>query len=424
MAAQRNRRAGVEDRWYKTVTTKHEDGTITRERVKSANYGCAKRWRARYVDDDGQEHVQSFVRKVDAQSWLDEVTSSLVTGTHVAPSAGRELIAKLGPRWLKAQAHLKETTGSTRRYTWRAHVKPRWGATAVRDVRTPNVRTWVADMVADGVGVPTIENAVGILRGICETAVEERQIPRNPCTRVKLPKRRQQRRGYLTHRQVAQLAREVTENATAIRFLAYTGLRWGEMAALRVYSFDMLRRRVNIVDAVAEVEGRLVWSNTKTYQRRSVPFPKSLADELSALMRGKERDALVFTSTEGGVLRASTYRPRVFAPAVTRAIKAARKARALEIEAIGEAKTPEFPKITPRDLRHTAASLAISAGANPKAVQIMLGHKSAAMTLDTYADLFPDDLEAVAEALDRAARAANKKAADGLRTGTNNQDSE
>lgn len=63
---------------------------------------------------------------------------------------------------------------------------------------------------------------------------------------------------------------------------------------------------------------------------------------------------------------------------------------------------PEFPRISPHDLRHTAASLAISAGANVKAVQRMLGHASAAMTLDTYADLFDDDLDYVAEALSRA----------------------
>jgi integrase len=64
---------------------------------------------------------------------------------------------------------------------------------------------------------------------------------------------------------------------------------------------------------------------------------------------------------------------------------------------------PPFPRVTPHDLRHTAASLAISAGANPKAVQRMLGHASAAMTLVAYADLFDDDLDAVADALDHAA---------------------
>lgn len=58
-------------------------------------------------------------------------------------------------------------------------------------------------------------------------------------------------------------------------------------------------------------------------------------------------------------------------------------------------------RVTPHDLRHTAASLAISAGANVKAVQRMLGHASAAMTLDTYAELFEDDLDAVASALDQ-----------------------
>lgn len=55
--------------------------------------------------------------------------------------------------------------------------------------------------------------------------------------------------------------------------------------------------------------------------------------------------------------------------------------------------------MTPHDLKHTAASLAVSAGANVKALQRMLGHKSAAMTLDTYADLFEDDLGSVAERL-------------------------
>lgn len=61
-----------------------------------------------------------------------------------------------------------------------------------------------------------------------------------------------------------------------------------------------------------------------------------------------------------------------------------------------------IPRLTPHDLRHTAASLAISSGANVKAVQRMLGHASAAMTLDTYADLFDDDLDAVASRLNDA----------------------
>lgn len=87
-------------------------------------------------------------------------------------------------------------------------------------------------------------------------------------------------------------------------------------------------------------------------------------------------------------------------------------ARAKELAATGAATTPEFPSITPHDLRHTAASLAVSAGANVKAVQRMLGHAKASMTLDVYADLFDEDLDGVADRLD----AAIKYAADDLRT--------
>jgi integrase len=154
----------------------------------------------------------------------------------------------------------------------------------------------------------------------------------------------------------------------------------------------MLRRRVNVSRSVTE-SGGLVWSTPKTHERRSVPFPASLADELAALMVGKGRDALVFADQRGGVLRNSNWRARVFAPAVTKCRKG----------------DDSFPTVTPHDLRHTAASLAISAGANVKAVQRMLGHAKASMTLDVYADLFDSDLDAVAVELDAAIRAVAGK---------------
>jgi integrase len=182
--------------------------------------------------------------------------------------------------------------------------------------------------------------------------------------------------------------------AEVVRFLAYTGLRWGEMAALRVQDFDMLRRRVNVSRAVTE-SGGLHWSTPKSWERRSVPFPASIVDELAALMVGKGRDDLVFTDMRGGVLRNSNWRARVFEPAVAECQKA----------------DESFSSITPHDLRHMAASLAISAGANVKAVQRMLGHPKASMTLDVYADLFDTDLDDVAVNLDAAIRAAAADAA-------------
>lgn len=95
-----------------------------------------------------------------------------------------------------------------------------------------------------------------------------------------------------------------------------------------------------------------------------------------------------------------------FHGAVTRAQAAADEAIA-DALATGRVPPPSFPRVTPHDLRHTAASLAISAGAHVKAVQRMLGHASAVMTLDTYADLFDDDLDTVSEALGMAAASSD-----------------
>ena len=65
-----------------------------------------------------------------------------------------------------------------------------------------------------------------------------------------------------------------------------------------------------------------------------------------------------------------------------------------------------YEGLVPHELRHTATSLAIASGANLKVVQTMLGHKSATLTLDRYGHLFGDDLDALADRLDSAARAA------------------
>lgn len=302
----RNRRAGVEDRWAKRV--RGPDGTTRTE--QSANYGKGSRWRARYVDDEGREHAKGFTRKVDAQNWLNEITAAHVTGSYIAPEAGRVTVADVYTSWSASQGHISRKTAATRRSAWSSRVEPQWGAVPVIDVKTAAVRAWVAKMVTDDVGTPTIENAFGLQRQVLGAAVEDSRIPRNPCAGVKLPKRTHADRGYLSHAQVAALAAAVERNPEVVRFLAYTGLRWGEMAALRVCDFDMLRRRVNVSRSVTE-SGGLAWSTPKTWERRSVPFPAALADELAALMVGKGRDDLVFTDLRGGVLRNSNWRAGV-----------------------------------------------------------------------------------------------------------------
>ena len=114
-----------------------------------------------------------------------------------------------------------------------------------------------------------------------------------------------------------------------------------------------------------------------------VALPEFVIDGLAAHCRGKGRDDLVWPSPRGRYISGPRWKTSWLATAVAR------------YQAVDDS----FPRVTPHGLRHTAASLAIHAGANPKVVQRMLGHASAAMTLDVYADVFDSDLESVAESV-------------------------
>ena len=120
----RNRRAGVEDRWTKTV--RDEQGNT--QKVPSARNGKGMRWMARYVDDEGHEQTKAFDRKADAQMWLDnEVTAKLATGTYVAPRAGLVTVGEMYASWSASQGHISPKTAATRKSTWNNRVKPQWG---------------------------------------------------------------------------------------------------------------------------------------------------------------------------------------------------------------------------------------------------------------------------------------------------------
>jgi integrase len=207
-----------------------------------------------------------------------------------------------------------------------------------------------------------------------------------------LPRKVSQKpRRYLSHAEVIRLAEHApTDTHRAIVLtLAYCGLRWGEAVGLRVRDLNMLRRRIHVNIAAVEVDGVIVIGTPKSHERRTVPIPEFLLLPLASQCEGKEPDSLVFADARGNHLR----RPKTSTGTTSWFLTATVDAK--------------IERLTPHDLRHTAASLAISSGANVKAVQRMLGHKSAAMTLDTYADLFDDDLDSVAERPDAGARAAN-----------------
>lgn len=162
------------------------------------------------------------------------------------------------------------------------------------------------------------------------------------------------------------------------------GLRWGEASALRVKDMNALRERVSVERNAVTVGSQIHIGTPKTHERRVVAVPRFVVDMLTPLMQDKEPDGLLWIGSSGGPMKAPA-KGSWYHGALDRCMNT----------------DPDFPRVTPHGLRHVAAGLMVSAGANVKVVQRQLGHASAAMTLDTYADLFDGDLDEVAAAMDR-----------------------
>ena len=191
---------------------------------------------------------------------------------------------------------------------------------------------------------------------------------------------------YLTVGQLNRLADESGRYSSLVLLLGVGGLRWGEAAALRVSDIDFLRRRIELHRNAVTVGRQTYVGTLKSNKNRTVALPPFVIDALAQTAEGKGRDELLWPSQTGSYLAPPAARESWLSGAVARCQKA----------------DPTFPRVTAHALRHTAASLAISAGANPKVVQRMLGHAWAAMTLDVYADLFESDLSGRRPARKRA----------------------
>jgi len=335
-------------------------------------------WQARWRDPDGRQRKRSLARKVDAERFLTGVDHSQLVGAYVDPGRSRVLVGVWARQWIDGQVQLKASTRYRYRSLLRCQVLPTWELVPLARVTHAEVGAWVARLSASGLSPATVRQAYRVLSLVLALAVRDGRLPRNPADGVRLPRIVTAERRFLSHGQVAALADACGKHRVVVLTLAYCGLRFGELAALRVSRVDAMRRRVEVAESVTEVNGRAVFGTPKSHQSRSVPVPRFLLDDLAVQLAGKAPTDLVFCSPGGGVLRVGNFRRRGFDRA------------AREVGLAG---------LTPHELRHTAASLAIASGASVKSVQRMLGHASAAMTLDVYSGLFDDDLDAVAERL-------------------------
>ena len=101
----------------------------------------------------------------------------------------------------------------------------------------------------------------------------------------------------------------------SICVLCFTGIRFGELTALRVARVARGRRRLHVAESASEVGGRLVWSNAKNHQTPSVPVPAGLIGPQAAACEGKGPGDLVLPPPHGAPLRLGNWRCRVFDPA-------------------------------------------------------------------------------------------------------------
>lgn len=362
--------------------------------IESYSTKSGKRYRVRYrTPDHRQTDKRGFRTKRDAEAFAATVEVEKLTGSYVAPTLGRITVGELAPDWLsRKESDVAPSNYRTLDSAWRTHVEPKWGQRRISDIELGEVERWIADLgrtvtdakgetVKRGAGATTIIRAYGVLAGVLDDAVKSRRLAVNPARGVEnLPKKGRKRHVYLSAADVERLAIESGEHRALVLTLAYCGLRWGELVALRVRDVEFLRKRLTVHDNAVQLGVEHAVGRTKSRKTRSVPVPQFILDELSVQCQGKDLDELVFPAPNG------RYLPR---PKSTRGWFA------------GAVKRAGVQTITPHDLRHTTASLAVSAGVNVLALARMLGHTSAKVTLDVYADLFDDDLDAVAVTLNQ-----------------------
>ena len=426
----RSSRAGVEDRWHRPprknehhaypadspgkvagtwcMDAKHgTPGTL----VCTLRHGAGRRWLARWVGSDGGERTQSFDRKAEAQTCINQITADIVTHNYADPRKSAVMFRAVSDKWIATQkTRLKESTIGGYESLLNMTVLPRWGDVKLSDITHDEIQQWIewlqtseearqprtTDQAKNAERKPLSKRravqAHGILKQILTYAVRTKRLAVNPAVGIELPSVVYRRDKALEHAEVSALVEAAGDAGPIILTLAYTGLRFGELAALRVADVDLTRRRIGVDKAVAQVTGRgLVEGTTQTDKWRSVPILTSaLFDTLTSVVEGREPTEYLFPAPDGGPMRNSYLRWRF-----DRACAVA-----------------ELTGISLKTLRHTAGSLALASGASLPTTSRLLGHSKVSTTADVYSHMLPDDFDTLAAAMDKAARSTRPQGRD------------
>ena len=382
----------VDDLWYLRQTG--PDG----RRLASKRHGRGRRWRVRYVDDQGRDRTRLFTKKGAAEVFDASVQTDVNRGLYLDPASGREKVRVYGDRWAAAQLYRHGTADRVER-TLRLHVYPVLGDHQLGRVRASHVQAWVKGLAL----APSSARVVySVLASLFASAVRDRLIASSPCTGITLPELHHAEHLILTPAQVMRLA-EVTpaRYRAAVWLGAGCGLRVSEVLGLEVGHVQHLRREVEVRQQIAVIPGHaphLAPTKTRT-SRRTVELPNvtaaavarhlelfapaalDLVDRTDPRRERTRPAALLFTTESGQPLTRSAF-GHVF--------RAARE----------DAELPDGVGF--HALRHYFASLLVTSGASVKTVQLALGHSSPMITLNTYVGLWPEALDRTRSLVDAA----------------------
>ena len=367
-------------------------------------------YEASYRDPSGRIRSRSFKTKSEARSFLASSEHSKQRGDWTDPSGAKVRFEDYANDCLASTAHLRPGTRVKVEGHLRNHIFPFFDKTPLGGIKPAHVRSWISTLEKEGLAPGTINGIYRTFSKIMKTAVIDGFVSRSPCIGIDLPKQTShEEMSFMDPDQVEALAGAIALRYRALIFTAaYTGMRWGELAALKIERLNLLRGTVDVVESMSEINGYLEVQPTKTGRPRTLSLPRSLCELLGEhLGHHPSEDGFVFSSAEGKPLRRNFYN-RHYLPALVKS--------GLDPDLClcsrSDCDKRHRPKYRFHDLRPTCAALLIAQGAHPKEIQERLGHSTITLTFDRYGHLLPSLDERLREGLDEMIRSARSSSAE------------
>src|SRR5918997_430535 len=366
------------------------EGTITRRKDG--------RWEGRYYDptENGTKRKMLYGKtQAEVRDRLTKALANRIDG--IVYDDENMAVGEYLDTWLMGSVYgtVRRSTYDRDSYLVNNHIKPVLGGMKLKKLNSAHVQSFYRDRLDAGLSASTVHKMHDILRRGLAQAAKWHLVPRNVADAVKPPRPAPKEIRALSAEDTRRLLEAADEDRLeALYILAvHTGMRQGEMLALRWQDVDMENDVVSVRRTLTRSGGKVAFGELKTKKsRRSIRLTPQAVEALRSHLERQLRDmeilgdryqdqGLIFTTDTGAPINPSNLRQRSFTPLLKR---------------VG------LPHMRFHDLRHTCATLLLTRGVHPKFVQELLGHATVAITLDTYSHVLPSMGDATAKAMEDA----------------------